>query len=349
MFIIKKQLTEAEFAPVNQRWNSDCNCVQQTSDGVTWVDAPGLDPRTAPGSLLPAAPTSNPACDGAARMTAAIKGLVNGYLGTASVLEAINSLLAIVLVVLPGYGVLVDILIAVVGALVVIGTLAIIAAMTDEVYATLTCILSCHVGEDGQITQEGVDAAFIDVEAQIGGVAASVIGEFFNVLGANGMSNAAVLRDETGDCDECECDICNDLYDFTLGDELGWYLSPDEQTHVGVLGAWTGTGWVTTFASYFGGEAFGVSFNCDAFHLNFVEVGISAPDNCVIYLYLCNPDGSGLTEVGGGFVGATEYSIQHYDVGSIVPGEPKTLIVFCTTSGADCTLSQVGLNTEIPS
>lgn len=234
MQIVRKKLTPDEITPPGTRYNPDCDCVQQTPDGgTTWIDAPGLDPRTSPGFKLPPDPTADPECDGAARMTAAIKGLVNGYLGTASILEAINALLGIVLVALPGYGIVVDVIIAAVGALVVIGTLAIIAAMTDEVYATLACILSCHVGADGQIDQAGVDAAFVDVSAQLTGVAVSVIGEMFNVLGANGLSNASVLRDETGDCSDCNCawgaswDLCADV-------PLPWTLIYGTQTPTGV-------------------------------------------------------------------------------------------------------------------
>lgn len=233
MKVIRKELSPDEVTPPGTRYNSECDCIQQTPDGgTTWVDAPGLDPRSAPGFQVPPNPSGNPQCDAAARMTAAIRGLVNAYLNQAAALSAVNAILGVILVLLPGYGILIDLILAVVEAFAAIGQAAIAAAMTDEVYDQLLCILAASVNEDGSITQDEIDDAFTQVESQIGGIAATVIGEFFNILGANGLSNAAAERDETGDCAACS-NPANLVIINYLGTDLGANL-----VHVSTL-KWT--------------------------------------------------------------------------------------------------------------
>lgn len=283
MELIRKELSSDEISPPGTRWNPDCNCVQQTPDGgTTWVDAPGLDPRSAPGFQLPPNPTENPQCDAAARMTAEVKELVDGFLTTSSTLQAVNALLAIILVVLPGYGILIDLLLVVAEALVAVGTVEIAEAMTDDVYLQLQCILEGVVNEDGTITQDEIDEAFEQVESTIGGIASTVIGEMMNTLGANGFSNAAASRSETGDCSACNPAANLQIINY-LGTDLGanlvqqstlrWTADAIEYTpgtfYLAICSATMGVGFVVTAWSYTSG---GGVFESDS--------GASGVDDC---------------------------------------------------------------------
>lgn len=209
MKIIRKELAPDEVAPTDTRWNPDCDCVQQTPDGgTTWVDVPGLDPRSAPGSALPPAPTENPRCDAAARMSAAVQAYIDAAISTLSVVQAANAILAIVLVFLPGAGTLVELIIAVAEALLAIGTTVIEAAFTETVYSDLTCLAYCYIGSDGQLTEENwasFQAACYDHFGEPTTVS-DVLFYVFQTLGRNGFNNASVLRTETGDCSGC--DLC---------------------------------------------------------------------------------------------------------------------------------------------
>lgn len=348
MEIVRKKLSADELNPPGVRYEADGDLVQ-TLVGDTWVDTPSADPRTNTGGLLPPRAGGTAQCDAAANVVAKIKSINDYAIASQDQALIVSGVVSIIALFLPGIGLVAEALWILAELILTIGTINVDDAFTSDVYDDLTCYFDCAADDSGQWSEAAIADVLANINTAHSGVVYNVLSNMFYQLGLVGLNNAGATGEETGDCSACDCSTCNQLFDFTLGDELGWYLSPDEQTHVGVLGSWTGSGWLTTYASYFGGEAFGVSFNCDAFSFNFVEVGIQAPDGCVLYLYMCNPDGTGLVDLGGDTVSPTEYSIRHIDTGAIVPGEPKVLLVFCTTAAgnADCTMKQVGLNRTI--
>jgi len=79
--VIRKQLSEDEIGNPNYRYNSDCDCIQYSSDGgTTWADAPGSDMRHADAFRLPPRGGSDIQCSAAANAECWLQTYIEGVI-----------------------------------------------------------------------------------------------------------------------------------------------------------------------------------------------------------------------------------------------------------------------------
>jgi len=216
---IRKQLVASEVIPDGTRWDEECDCIQQTPDGGdTWIDNPGLDPRTNPGSQLPPRGGSDPRCDAAENAVSKLEDLINAIVLGVSDGQIAMTLLDICLLFIPGIQILIALLWAVSELLLAIGTTVIAAAFDSDTYDTIKCIFYCNMQPDGTVTADDLASILSDIADQIGGTAQTVcdliIGQVWKEVG---LTNAGIVGDEVGDCDTCACGWCFEM-DFTTTD-----------------------------------------------------------------------------------------------------------------------------------
>lgn len=234
--IVRKKLTADEIQPAGTRWNADCNCVQQSPDGgVTWNDAPGLDPRTNPGGLLPPLISDDPQCDAATAMAAFVKSAIDKFLEASNLLQAANLIFAAIALVLPVAGLIVDAVFLLVEALLTIGSSEIVAAMTPEVYETLTNIFYCNLNAEGQMSADGFARCYTDIEAQLTDPVVGICERVLDLIGFVTLDNAGAMATEAGDCSGFACAWCYS-WNFAMSDG-GWL--------VGAQGTWSGSAWLS--------------------------------------------------------------------------------------------------------
>lgn len=232
MMVIRKRLestSDPDFRTLD-------GVVQRTGDGgVTWVDSPANDVRHADAWRLPPIVAEDPKCQAAANMT---RFLVNWFELVLPIMAAAGSgwaLLStlILLFVTLGPFALVVIMLDVAATLLGIGAGAIGAAFTTEVFDLLTCCFYDNIGDDGQVSAAQLVAINDQVDADIGGVAATVLHLIFALVGEVQVSNWGVTGSAPADCDDCEhCPApgCF-IWDFsTEHSELDWSIE---------FGVWT--------------------------------------------------------------------------------------------------------------
>lgn len=241
--IVRKKLSAAEVDPQGLRWNEDCDCVQQNVGG-DWTDSPTADPRVNLGYQYPPITTSDPACDGAARMAAAVERTISTMTTAASVIEAVNTIIAVIAVWFPPVALFVALLFALVNAASAIGFAAVALAFTDTVYDEFKCIAFCHLGAGGQFDEESWGEFQDEIGAHFGlSTVTAILSLMFNGIGMVGFNNMATVGAETGDCSACGCgwgavwDMCTDV-------ETPWVLINGDQTGAGVVMANEG-GWAS--------------------------------------------------------------------------------------------------------
>jgi hypothetical protein len=218
MQLIRKRLDQAEITPSNLRWNSDCDCVQQTPDnGSTWVDSPGQDPRTSTIFQVPARTGGDPKCDSATQMRDRVKNMLDAIITSSDILQAINSVVAVIAIFFLDFGIIIEAIWGIISAVFAIGTTTLNAALTSDVYDALLCIFYCRIGTDGSVTSDQYDSIVSDVNAQFDTVAAFAITQMLASIGFVGLSNAGALGEVTGDCSACACGWCFEV-DLTADD-----------------------------------------------------------------------------------------------------------------------------------
>lgn len=204
MELVRKFLTPDEIGSPALRWNSDCDCVQQTPDGgTTWVDVPAADPRSAPGYAIPPAASDDPRCDGAARMVAALKRLIDIVVSSAGSVAAVSAVLGYLADFLFGIGTLVALVLEAVTGMLALGQEALNLAFTSDVYDQIECLAFYQLGADGHFDEAGWEGFQSDVLAAFGGTVNLAMALIFQLEGINGFNNAASVGTETGDCGMC--------------------------------------------------------------------------------------------------------------------------------------------------
>lgn len=233
--IIRKELTEAEVSPPNQRIDPDTNIFQITVDGGDhWNNAECSDPRTSDAYLLPPLePYDGIECDVAARMVAQFQDTLAIFIESGDAAQFATEVLALAAATVPLVGWLVDLLIIVGNVLVDIGQSNIEDAFTSTVYDDMRCAFFCQVNSDGQLSQEQLNKAYDDLSALHPGTVANVIDELRLFYGDVAMNNAGVVRDETGTCDECICLFWPRQFDF-CGTLDGWTITCGTLTANGI-------------------------------------------------------------------------------------------------------------------
>jgi len=250
--IVRKLLTPDEVSNPNQRYNADCDCVQTSYDGgTTWTDTPSGDPRHFPGNLFPPVVADDPQCLAAGNMTDRIKFLLDTIITSATIFGAATGVINILLVILPGAGILIDLVLAIAEALFEIGLATVNAALTSDVYDQLACIIYCQLDASGQCSAGAYAVIRGRVDSEIGGVAAIAIDYALDQLGEVGLSNAGTIGESVRACDECPvcewirvCDFTIDTYFFEALPIADWdpdctyvagvgFVTPTDQTRPG--------------------------------------------------------------------------------------------------------------------
>jgi len=223
--IIRKLLTPDELSNPNQRYNADCDCVQTSYDGGdTWTDTPGADPRHFDGYRFAPTAGMDPRCLSAGNMTDKIKFNLDTIIASATIFGAATAVINILLVVLPGAGILIDLVLATCEALFDIGLATVNAALTTDVYDQLMCILYCAIGDDGQVSATQYATIRAAIDTQIGGVAAVALDFAIADLAEVGLSNAGTIGSSTRMCDDCACSWCYD-YLWQSGEADSWNVA----------------------------------------------------------------------------------------------------------------------------
>jgi len=218
MLVVRKKLTQNEISAAALRYNTSCDCVQQSPDnGATWIDVPQADPRHAAGYRLPASTSPDAQCDAAARIVGAWRDTLTTLYASVNAATFATQVLGILLTLAGGVGVLLDLIFQVLSALVTIGVADIEAAFTEEQWHSIQCIIDCHIGADGQVSAGEAAAILADIASTQPAIVYNVLVELEQLFGEVLMSNAGVERSETGDCADCACAWCADI-DLTASD-----------------------------------------------------------------------------------------------------------------------------------
>lgn len=231
MKIIRGRLNAADVSNPALRYNSDCDCIQQTPDGgTTWVDVPEADPRHALGYLKPPVAGSSKACDSAANMVKWLHDFIDQMLFdftlVASVTTIINSIL-LELEILAPYIELLGIISELAETISGIGEAGLTLAFTSHEYDLLECIFFCNVDVNGRVSVDKLADIEAATTAQLNTTAALVVNAILFVQGEIGLSNAGAVGGQTGDCTGCDCTFCY-KWDFRIDSYAadGWAVEP---------------------------------------------------------------------------------------------------------------------------
>lgn len=237
MKIVRGRLSAADVENPSIRYNSDCDCVQQTNDGgVTWVDNPSIDPRHSVAFLKPPITGSAIQCDSAANMVKWLKDFIDQCEGiftlVGGVTTIINALLLELEIIAP-YVEFLALISEIAETISTIGEVALTAAFTSTEYGLLQCIFFCNLQANGNCTRAGLTVIETQITAQLNSTAALVTNAILSLQGEVGLTNAGRVASETGDCTPCACGWCQ----FFEGDPFNavWEIVPGES------GSWDGT------------------------------------------------------------------------------------------------------------
>jgi hypothetical protein len=115
------------------------------------------------------------------------------------------------------------------------------ALFTSDVWDTLTCLIFCRIGDDGQFTTSTYNDLQADIDGQ--GWDDRIVQTFQTCLtgwGLVGLNNACIAGTAaTADCADCDCGEWCYEFDFTTSDG-GWTAS--------TYGSWSPGGWEGTTA-----------------------------------------------------------------------------------------------------
>lgn len=218
MQVVRKRLSEREGAPPDTRYNPDCDCVETSVDGgMTWTQNDGADPRKNPAYQQPPNTAPDVRCAAAAGMVEDVRRVVNaGIAGVGTV--GVGAILLTIVVIPFFWAYLLITLIA--SLLLLIGSSALAAAFTTEVYDGLLCMFYDNIDTDGRIDESG----FAAVQSAAAGEwsSAAIDGALAIVLqlhGIVGLNNAGVVYADPDA--ECVCDTWCYVLDLAISDG-GW-------------------------------------------------------------------------------------------------------------------------------
>lgn len=219
--VVRKELSPSEVYPTNLRYNSDCDCTQQTYDGgETWVDQPAADPRHNTAYQFPPIVSDDPRCQAAANMSLFFENLIGTALGVlAAGLDILGVATAImpVFIELGPFAILFDIGLGLGSGLISLGVTVINSEFTPEVYDLLTCIFYCAIEDDGSVTAADLADIISKIADDLNPDVELIMGLCFLLMGEVGLSNAGTTGEAPADCDECGCEWCYE-WDFTVSD-----------------------------------------------------------------------------------------------------------------------------------
>lgn len=231
MKIVRGRLTADSLEPANTRWDDTCECVQTTPDGgTTWNDTPSADPRYNPAGLKPALSSGDVQCDSAANAVKWIKDFIDDSITAlgagATAFTLANIALGFWELIFGEVGLLVSLLFEVGTTLFTAGESVLSGAFDSTVYDYLLCAIYCNLDSSGRMTAETFANMIVIVnDGTINSTAAAILNLILNSQGEIGVSNAAAIGSETGDCSACVCDHCYKI-DFLVQDGVaaGFHL-----------------------------------------------------------------------------------------------------------------------------
>lgn len=223
MPIIRRKLDMNEVYPTTQRYNAETDTVQSFVNG-SWVDNPQVDPRTQ--TLFPPRVTNDTKCDAAQSVADAFKNTIDETLTLIGESKKFFSVASAILALFEfgPFGLFIVLAIALANAMLDAGTIALEAALTDPVWHTFMCILDCHMDSDGRLIVGSLALVEARVNIEIGGLAATVLNSMLQISGEGGVNNLASLGTSTGDCSDCGCGWCYEIFfnDTGIIGDGGW-------------------------------------------------------------------------------------------------------------------------------
>jgi len=247
MQIVRKKLSADELSTPGLRYNSETDAVESLINNE-WVDTPDADPRSNPALLYPALTTSDPRCDAAANMVAAIKNIVDQAVAVSTIVEMASLLYALFVVIFPPLLIFSPLVWALADIIFNLTVVVVDAAFTSSVYDDLLCYFYDNEADDGRLDGDGLEAVRQAVTDNQDAAVAAVIDGIFLIMGFVGMDNVGASGAETGEC--AACAPCFE-YDFTI-DGQGWTaVSPTTyETDVGFIGQYVDEGSATWAFAY---------------------------------------------------------------------------------------------------
>lgn len=220
---IRKRLWAGEIEPPFTRWGEDCECVETSFDGgETWTETPTADPRYNPAYLAPPLSGEDARCLAATGMVELVSDTMDAVFDAAAIIDAANAIFALITVFVPGFGLLVRVIILFVEALISIGLAALVLEFDEDTYDELLCIFYQEISEDGQMSALQLEAINTRICAEMSVTICAAMGAMLNMFGWVGFSNAGALYEgSASDCDVCPLAWCR-YSDFGTGSTDGW-------------------------------------------------------------------------------------------------------------------------------
>lgn len=232
---IRKRLWNGEIVGYGSRWNDETDEWQSYDPANDeWYDNPAGDPRVNPAGLLPPRAGSDVRCQSAVNIADKFRSIVDAMLTAGDILQAVNSIVSLIVVFFPPARFIWLVFLALTEALFAIGQSAINAAFGSEAWEQFKCIVYEELPENGQVDTATKDAIYARVNADMGGIQFSVLSLIINALGEVGMSNAGATGSASGDC---SCGTW--CYRFTFyGTSDGWTVERGTVTAGGINGVY---------------------------------------------------------------------------------------------------------------
>jgi len=237
MDIVRKKLTPDDLYPPYLRYDVETDAVQITGDGgATWQDAPELDPRIT--NAFPPLTGSAARCDAAARMSAALEGvimaLINAISGGAQ-FAALQGILMGWLAVFGFFFVLVALAALVLALFVAIGYAALYSAFNAFDWDGLTCRIYCLVDTEGRLNAETLQQLKDAIASDYDETQSAILSGLLDLTGFGALNAFAATRTETGDCEECGC-AWSYTWDFANDGQGVWDVWNGRSTWVAGVG-----------------------------------------------------------------------------------------------------------------
>lgn len=341
MEIVRKYLTPDEISSPNTRIVSPDATAEMTVDGENWTEDPAIDPRHGAGFRRPPL-TGDVRCDAAARMVAQWKETLDLFVLTTDAASAVQLLLTLVVALTGPVGVLVWVVWAIVNALIFIGRENIVSAFTPEVWDGIQCIIYCAIDGNGQMSSEQNTDIMAQIAAAYPGVVYNTLVQLNYWYGEVLLSNAGVVRSETGDCDECDCCTpeLDGAFDWKVSN-YGWGSSPlGSGTQIGTFV--NGQGLVgANLGSYYESEAWSPAGVPCAIHTISIRYNSTGDGTLYVYLETAPNTYTVVLEVGTG--ASPGGNTRTFNDLTINLGATASIVIAMTCL-ASCTIEQVWID-----
>ena len=215
--VIRKRLDPNELYPTNMRYDSTSGAIQTTYDGgTTWVDTPNSDPRSGSAFQRPPRGAGDVRCDAAANAVKWVRDFIDSMIS----LMGAGALAASVAIKIldffdllsDGFTILFQAILGLAGDLLAVGAATLTTDFTSAFYDDLLCYFYVNMNYDGTVSDAQLALIKTAIDAHYPGVVATVMDEILLLQGSVGVTNAAAIGTETGDCSACPTTWTHRLY-----------------------------------------------------------------------------------------------------------------------------------------